>query len=207
MFRTRWATVWVLILTGVFGNAAWGQAFIENVWPPAFDRGSVTRVTLEGTEIDQPVAVWSSLSDPYLQARHVGFDSQGNPTFDIEVADNAPLGFFGLRLATIDGLSNVHLFLVDDCTSSVEQSSLSNSPSGQKVSLPIAVSGICRRTDVDRYSIDVEAGQRVTFEIVASRFGKNFDPLIIIRDRSGNLVKEADNDVGLFFDWRFEHVF
>ena len=70
MFRTRWATVWVLILTGVFGNAAWGQAFIENVWPPAFDRGSVTRVTLEGTEIDQPVAVWSSLSDPYLQARH-----------------------------------------------------------------------------------------------------------------------------------------
>lgn len=207
MFRTRWATVWVLILTGVFGNAAWGQAFIENVWPPAFDRGSVTRVTLEGTEIDQPVAVWSSLSDPYLQARHVGFDPQGNPTFDIEVADNAPLGFFGLRLATIDGLSNVHLFLVDDCTSSVEQVSLSNSPSGQKVSLPIAVSGICRRTDVDRYSIDVEAGQRVTFEIVASRFGKNFDPLIIIRDRSGKLVKEADNDVGLFFDCRFEHVF
>ena len=60
---------------------------------------------------------------------------------------------------------------------------------------------------VDRFAMDVQAGQRVSFEAVGNRFGKEVDPLVIIRDAKGHIVAERDNDPGLYFDFRFEHRF
>jgi len=37
--------------------------------------------------------------------------------------------------------------------------------------------------------------------------GKGFDPLITIRNAAGRQVRQCDNNVGLFFDCRFEHQF
>ena len=63
------------------------------------------------------------------------------------------------------------------------------------------------QADVDRYSIDVEAGQRIAFEVVGSRLGQDFDPVVTIKDARGRRLVEHDNDVGLMFDCRFAHTF
>src|SRR5581483_10917621 len=60
---------------------------------------------------------------------------------------------------------------------------------------------------VDRFAVDVTAGQRVSLEVVGNRLGKDVDPLVTIRDAQGRLVAERDNDPGLYFDCRFEHTF
>ena len=60
---------------------------------------------------------------------------------------------------------------------------------------------------MDRFAIEVKAGQRVSFEVVGNRFGKEVDPLLTIRDAKGRFVAERDNDAGLYFDCRFEHRF
>ncbi len=71
----------------------------------------------------------------------------------------------------------------------------------------MAVLGNAGESDVDRYTIDVEAGQRVTFEVVGNRLGQDFDPVITIKDAKGRRIVEHDNDVGLMFDCRFAHTF
>ena len=76
-----------------------------------------------------------------------------------------------------------------------------------KVDLPCALWGRFREGAVDRFSIEVKGGQRVSFEAVGNRFGKEVDPLVTIRDRRGRIVAERDNDAGLCFDCRFEHCF
>src|SRR5262249_19889294 len=51
------------------------------------------------------------------------------------------------------------------------------------------------------------AGRTVAFEVVGSRLGQDFDPVVTIRDATGRQVASRDNDVGLCFDCRFSHTF
>jgi hypothetical protein len=72
---------------------------------------------------------------------------------------------------------------------------------------PAAVWGTFREGGLDRYTFDARAGERICFEAVANRLGKDADPLITIRDPASRFVAQRDNDAGLYFDSRFEHVF
>jgi hypothetical protein len=210
---SRLAAVWLCIL---FGPAvapvqiapvqiAWGQAFIEQVTPPLVERGKTTRLTLRGTDMGAALDLWTSLPTGALKVLSVGASDDRQATFDVEVAPTAPLGLYGLRLTTTSGLSNVHLFLVDELPP-VAADEL-RSANGVPLALPKAVWGVARPTETERFSIDVAAGQRLAFEVVGSRLGKNFDPLVTIYDAAGRVVVQRDNDGGLFFDCRFEHTF
>ena len=75
------------------------------------------------------------------------------------------------------------------------------------MALPAALWGRFREGAMDRFAIEVAAGQRVSFEAVGNRLGKDVDPLITIRDAKGKSIAERDNDAGLYFDCRFEHTF
>jgi len=118
---------------------------------------------------------------------------------DVTVAVDAPVGVGGVRLATREGWSNVHLMLVDDLPVMPRTT--------EKITLPACVTGTFRTGESDTYLIDVKQGQRVSFEVVASRFGKDADPLLTIRDSSGQFIREYDNDAGLVYDCRLSHAF
>ncbi len=179
------------------------QPFIEHLEPPALQRGKTTRLTVVGSQLARAFDLWTSLPAGEIQAVPVR-TSSSNPVFDVRVAEDAPVGLFGLRAATPDGLSNVHLCLIDDLPIRAAPDS-SKGPA--RVDLPCALWGRFREKEIDRFAIEVQAGQRVSFEVVANRFGKEVDPLITIRDAHGRLLVEHDNDPGLYFDCRFEHHF
>src|SRR5262249_26737764 len=97
--------------------------------------------------------------------------------------------------------ANACLMLVDDLP-------VRPAPSAtEKIALPGALWGRFREAIIDRFDIDVAAGQCVSFEAVANRLGKDVDPLVTSRDAAGKIVAERDNDSGLGFDCRFEHTF
>src|SRR5262249_34645524 len=75
------------------------------------------------------------------------------------------------------------------------------------LALPACVWGTFREGTVNRYTITVAAGERVSFEAVSNRLGKDADSLLTICDSVGKFVTERDNDPGLYFDFRFEHTF
>ena len=175
---------------------------VEGIAPPAVERGKTTRVTFAGRGFAPGLDVWSSLPAGALKAVPVE-SRQDRLVFDITTAVDAPVGVCGVRVATGDGLSNAHLFMVED----LPLAALRAGATPQATPLPISVWGTFREGTVDRYRIDVKAGERVSFEVVASRFGKDADPLVTIRDASGKWIAERDNDPGLYFDCRFAHTF
>ena len=189
--------MFLLSLSGI----GWGQAFVEHLSPPVVRRGTTNRIEILGTETSNPVGIWTSLPLGNLQPRLVsGGTSQAQ--FEVDIPANAPLGVYGLRLATISGLSNVHLFLVDELPVVVRDPQLP-ADAVVAVSLPVSVTSSCRPATIDRYSITVAKDQYVAFEVVGNRLGKNYDPLVRIRNVKGKVVAEHDNSVGLLFDCRF----
>lgn len=203
-------------------NMAVSQGFIEHLSTPVLQRGAVTRVTVYGTEVAAPVGLWTSLPAELIRAKveatavsvtnspgaasTLQHSTRAEATLDIEVSPIAPLGLYGLRLATESGLSNVHLFLIDELPVSFRDRQLPVN-GVQPVKLPASITAPCQPAAIDRYAIDVQAGQRVAFEVIGNRLGKDYDPLIQIRNSAGAVVAQHDNSVGLFFDLRFAHTF
>lgn len=158
---------------------------IESLSPPVVERGKTTRVTFVGRDFGEVQDLWCSLSG---SLKAVPVESKpSRVVMDITASADAPVGVCGVRLATRDGLSNAALLLVDD--------------------LPGTRWGTFREGTVDRYPLQVKAGESVSLEVVANRLGKDADPLVTIRDANGKRIAEHDNDPGLYFDCRFEHRF
>lgn len=203
-----------LLIIGLFcvlalhhcGEPAFAAPYIEEVDPPVLRRGAVTRITLRGEDLDQAVGIW--LSSPASRATaSVVLENSGEATLDVTVPSDAPLGMHGIRLATRSGLSNVHIVLVDELPLIRASQKAESTDAVFDVDLPFCVTAPCRPAAVDRYAIKVAAGQTVAFEVVGSRFGKDYDPLITVRDEAGRIVASRDNDPGLFYDCRFAHAF
>ncbi|MCE9531388.1 MAG: hypothetical protein K8T89_09750 [Planctomycetes bacterium] len=195
----RFFAGFLILLSPAFAAA---QAFVENITPPVIQRGQKTLVTFVGNDLAGALDVWNSLPAGALKAKAIESEA-GRAVFELETTADAPVGLCGLRIATKDGLGNAHLFLIDD---------LPVKPGVKKdetlkIALPACVWGTFREAAADRYQIDVKAGQSVSFEAVGSRFGKDADPLITIRDSKGKWIAERDNDQGLYYDCRFEHQF
>jgi hypothetical protein len=194
-------------------EAAQAEMFLGSMSPGSVVRGGTTRVTLRGTELGDPLDLWTSVDGDRVRAQVVAAESNSQQVvLDVTAAKDCPLGLHGLRLATDDGLTNLVLFLVDDLKPMTVQSDADSARSAFRVpqtalALPVSIAGTFRATEIDRFAIEVVAGQEVSFECVASRIGKDADPLIRILDARGKLIAEHDNDAGLFFDFRFAHQF
>ncbi len=181
-------------------STARAQPFIEHFAPPALERGKTTRVTVVGSQLGKALGLWTSLPPSAVKATPIGEQTANKAVLDVTVAADAPVGICGVRLATEDGLGNACLMLIDDLP-------VQPAKGDGKVMLPVALWGRFREASVDRFTIDVAAGQRVSFEAVGNRLGKDVDPLVTIRDARGKIVAEHDNDAGLYFDCRFARTF
>ncbi|MBP87867.1 MAG: hypothetical protein CMJ64_14280 [Planctomycetaceae bacterium] len=201
------------VLAVTLASTASAQVFIESVFPPSIQRGEVNRVTVLGANMLGATHLWLTLPGQTFEAKQVTDSTTTAATFEIEVAADAPLGLYGLRLATRDGLSNAHIFAIDQLRPVAENESIDSAvpnnkrEQAQEVVLPAAVFGTCTDADLDYFAFDVAAGETVAFEVVGNRLGKAFDPVVTIFKGNGEFVAEHDNDVGLFFDCRFQHTF
>lgn len=193
------ASLLALVALPAFAAA---KGFVESASPPVAAVGKTTRVAFVGKDLGPGLGVWAALPKGAISAKPVGSEP-GKLVFDLTVAADAPVGVCGLRLATRDGLTNAVLFHLEDLPA--KDHSPSDTP--MSLGLPACVWGTFTEGAADRYAITAAAGERVSFEAVANRLGKDADPLLTIRDSSGAFVAERDNDPGLYFDFRFEHTF
>lgn len=199
-----------ILINWLVCEVAVAEIFIEQAFPPCVQRGRSNRVTFVGVELQEAEALWSTTEA--VRAKLISA-ADDRATFDVETSPDAHVGLYGFRVATRSGLSNLHLFAIDDMPlvdeeETVRTDASNNRPSAaQVVDLPAVVVGTSPESDLDHFAIDVAAGQPVSFEVVGSRLGKAFDPVITILDARGRTVRSWDNDPGLFFDFRFSHTF
>ncbi|MDX1945672.1 MAG: hypothetical protein SFU86_09690 [Pirellulaceae bacterium] len=178
---------------------AWGEPYVEHLDPPLLGRGS-NRMVVVGADVDRVVGVWTSLPADKVRLRSANSASRQRSELELEVAANCPIGLYGLRLATEDGLSNLCLFAIDELA---PQAKLAD----PQTDFPAAVAGALEAATVARHRVQVAAGQKLCLEVIAGRFGTDADPLLTIYDPQGRKVAQQDNEPGLLFDCRLEHTF
>jgi hypothetical protein len=171
---------------------------IEGIAPPVIERGKTTRVTFTGRDFGTAKDLWHSLPGGEIRATPVE-SKPDRIVMDLSASADAPVGVCGIRLATQNGLTNAALLMIDDLPV--------RKPEGGSLPVPSCVWGTFGEATRDRFTVDVAAGERLGFEVVSNRLGKDADPLLTIRDAAGRMVIERDNDPGLYFDCRFEHRF
>jgi len=63
-----------------------------------------------------------------------------------------------VQLATTNGISNLHLFMIDDLPSVSKSGTNKNSASAQRLNLPVAVDGACEELGFDYYQFHDRKG-------------------------------------------------
>ena len=161
---------------------------VSRVTPRAAVLGAVTRVRFEGKHLDGVSALDGTL--PFSARRVESETTSEQVVFDVEVAADATPGIGALRLAGSDGVSSWVLFLLDDL------------PVTPALRVGGAVTGTVGERAVERFALDAEAGERLTFDVVAERLGSRLDPALRLRDGEGRELLRWDDTPGLRRDVR-----
>lgn len=188
-----------LILAGCV-TAVHAEPFIEHLDPPALTRGQTCRLTLVGSGLDRAQSLWFSLPAKHFQVKPLTSTAERTEV-EVTVAADCPLGLYGLRLATEDGLSNLHLLAIDELSATTLQD-------GEPLrTFPAVITGDLLPAEVDRIPFAAQAGQQIAFDIICSRLGTDADPLLTIVDERGKRIVQRDNSPGIFYDCVFSHTF
>jgi hypothetical protein len=172
--------------------------------------GTTLELTLTGTNLSDPIALWTSL--PGVRAMIPSDNNNGKDVaklrVKLEVAKDTAIGYCALRLATRRGMSNVRLFCIDDLPSAQATPASRNRATAQLVQVPCVVTGKADQEQTDYFRINVKAGQRLSFEVLGHRLGSGFDPqLSLLEARTGRELAYSNDSPGLQTDARLTHTF
>jgi hypothetical protein len=184
---------------------------LKQPFPAGMQRGTTLDLTLTGTNLAEPTALWTSFP------AKVTIPAEGNNGRDpakllvrLEVPKDAPIGFHSIRLATSKGISNLRIFCIDDLPQVLETNTNHDKATAQAVPVPSVVAGKADAEMSDYFKISVKAGQRLSFEVLGRRLGSGFDPEITLYDaKTGkDLPGGHSNDApGLQTDPRLSYTF
>lgn len=199
--------------TFVVCAAAWGASAdrslgqtLTHLKPIGFLAGQKTRITLYGSGLAGVRQIWTSIPAETSWARDATV-SDNEVSFDVTFPADTPVGMYGVRAVGDAGISDVRLIVIDDLPPQYENGTNDSAEKAQPLPVPSAVDGFLPPEQSDFYSIEIAAGQQLSFEIVGHRLGNGLDPLLRIVGPDGKEFVEHDNDEGLGYDFRFETVF
>jgi hypothetical protein len=199
---------------------------IAEVTRHGLQRGTTATVTIVGTNLTDANAIL--FDDPRLTARIVrhaviGTDkprrattdtsapltdlaTRGELTIEVTAAADAPIGEHVMRVRTPLGTTPARVIEVGALVEAVEDEPNGETPA--PLTLPVTVNGdMGWPGDVDRYGFAAAAGDTLVFAIEASGLGSRLDSKLTIRDASGTLVAENDDENGAARDAVIIHTF
>lgn len=172
--------------------------------------GTSAELVLTGTNLADPAAVAVSCPGAVADVVPDAKADAGKVKVKLTLPADAPVGLYGLRLATKHGVSNLRPFVVDDLPAVAEVDTNRTKATAQAVTAPCVVLGRTDPEGSDYFKVVAPAGQRITFEVVARRIGSPLDPIVVLHDaRTGREMVElyADDTPGLQADARLSHTF
>lgn len=195
----------VLLLAG---TALADPPSISYCLPAAAAPGRATDIKIFGGNLAGATGFWSTLPTATC-ALTPGVEQNGakadQVTYRLTLPPEVPVGIYGARLATTEGVSNVRLLMVDDLASVTDNGANKTVATAQELSLPVAVDGFCEAESFDFYKFNAVAGQRVSLECVARRLGSQLDPVIRLLDSAGHELAYSDDEPGIGADCRLAY--
>ena len=164
--------------------------------PAAVAPGKTTTLTFSGEKLNGATGLWTCF--PAQVSRVSSDKTNGNSSvevaFQVSVPKNIPVGIGAAQLATTNGISNLHLIMLDDLPTAAESGTNKTIASAQELKLPVAVDGHYEELSFDYYAFKAKKGQRVSVEVVANRLGSPLDPVVRLLDAAGEELAYCDDD-------------
>ena len=163
---------------------------IQALEPPGGQRGTEVVVAVTGQRLFEPQGLL--LDGPGLEVTAiVAGDKPEDCKVTLRIAADCPLGQHSLRLRTAFGLSNLVQFTVGVLPEVKEQR---DGDAVQPIALPCTVNGSVRNEEVDRYAVELVAGQQLRCEVEALRLGFGLaDLALAVQAPDGSVVARADD--------------
>lgn len=160
---------------------------VGSLEPAGGQRGTTVTVLLRGDRLDTAEQVL--LLQPGLEVQSVRARAADRCEVTLHIpADCAP-GAHALRLVTQHGLANQLWFFVGDLPC-LPEAKASEAP----VPLPCTIDGTIGGDEVDRYTVELVAGQGCLFEVEAFRLGqRSLDTVLQLHDPAGELLATSDD--------------
>jgi hypothetical protein len=177
--------------------------------PLGMQRGTTLALTLTGTNLAGPTGL--SASFPVTITIPTDNKNGADNTklrVQLEVPADAPLGYHAIRLATTRGISNIRLFCIDDLAQVMKVDTAKNKMTPQAVAYPAVVVGRVDNESSDWYKISVQAGQRVSFDLLGRRLGGPIDAqLSIYHPKTQRELAHENDSPGCQTDPRLTYTF
>jgi hypothetical protein len=192
-----------------------GAPLIRDIHPHGAQKGTAVQLSLRGEGLGPDSKVQTSI--PGVVSRLVVNGSADKPNselaFLVEVGKDARPGLYPIRVIGADGLSNILLFAVGMFPEVEEKEILQPKPgngtleTAEAIPVPVIVNGTLTAADIDVYSFNAKAGEKLVFEVEARRAGSAIDPHIEVLDSAGKVIGVNDDAAGLGVDSRVEVKF
>jgi hypothetical protein len=174
-------------------------------------RGTTLTLTLTGNNLAEPTGLLLGFpARVTIPSTGNNGKNPGQLQVRMEVPREAVMGFYPFRLATLQGMSNLRLFCVEDLPQVEENATNHSLAAAQLVPVPCVVVGRADPEATDYFKFTAAAGQRLSFEVLGRRLGNPFDPQLTLFDtRTGRELPAAySNDApGLQADARLTYTF
>jgi hypothetical protein len=176
---------------------------ISKVQPIALRPGQMAEVKLSGQNLSGPTELWVSFPAVELAANLD--DERASSTqvvYSVEVPKAAPVGIGAFRLATTNGVTPLHLFMLDDLGTVEESATNKTMASAQRIRWPLAIESHADEITLDYFKFDAKQGDQVSIEVVAQRLGSRLDPVLRLLDGNGREIGYCDDDARVGRDAR-----
>ena len=185
------------------------EPVINGTVPGAVAPGTSLPLQINGGNLSVAKKLW--LSFPAEAVLAEGIDKNGeNPgqvTYRINVPPNTPCGIQAMRVVTDKGVSPLRFLFVDDLPSIASVGTNVQLATAQAVSIPTAIDGTVAGLSWQYFKFPVQAGQRLSIEVLARRIGSSLDPMIRLLDIKGRELAYNDDTPGLNSDSSLVYTF
>jgi hypothetical protein len=204
----------LLALFCLSGAAFAAEPVLQQISPHGGQRGSALTLMLRGYGLTEDTKILTSIPGALTRLTPEKKNGREVP-FLLELAADAAVGAYPIRVETAAGLSNTLLFSVGTFPEVIEGESepameehLNDSPDkAQALTAPFTVNGTLGESDRDVYRLKGVKGQSIVFEVEARRVGSAVDPALILRDASGQVVERNNDAAGIWPDARLDVTF
>ena len=179
--------------------------------PPGGPRGSAVKLRMQGYDLDTEAKVQSTLPGSFtvLSAAKDGMPMGRELLFLVEIAADAPVDLYPVRIETEEGFSNILLFSVGafpeikEAEIEDEEGNTNDEPeTAEPVETPVTVNAVLEGAERDVYRFEAKAGERLVFEVEGRRAGSALDPALRILDGRGRVITRNNDAPGLGVDPR-----
>jgi hypothetical protein len=185
---------------------------INSITPCGAKAGTTVELTLVGTDVEEPEALY--FSHPGIKAEAIMSqppppDPKKKPDpkappfkaavlkWKVTVPADVPLGNHDLRVVNKYGISNARTFVVGDLNEVMEKEPNNDVPEAQRVEVNTTINGsIGTPTDVDYYVFAGKKGQRVVISCLTASIDSRMNAGIEVFDTSDRRLAENRNYQG-----------